>query len=570
MLIAGLVTASAVFSSATQVPLKVQDPRELLSASFDSFIDEIRRNGSIPGVAVGVVRLGEDNEPYVQLGAWGRRTEDGDGHDLTPDTLFGIASCSKAFLATSLGMLMDDFAHGRNKTALPETVKHFNYDTKIVDLMPAELGWALQSLPDGDDWATRKVTVRDVLGHLSGLPGNDYAYARGDTAEDIVRRMSSLRTAYELREKWSYNNQMYMLGAYLASHYAGMPYHEYATERIFVPLKMASTTFLPSVAQRSGKLTDAWTKAGRRIPYWFDDEMVSITAGPGGIISSPEDMVKWLAVWLNKGVDPVFNATIFPRSVYDAVTTAQKIISDRPEAPMVGYGMGWLRWNYGAIDLVAHGGGVPGFSLYTTFSPNNNIGVFIASNADEKGLYNVAILKNILDTVLGPQKIVADTQSVQKPADPQPPSLGLRDYVGTYTAPGYNDISICAVTSGSEYCSAVLIDFSPFEPPSAANSSLYSAFDSLWATHVRLSHVSGDVFNVTFTALFPHGYGRDTSAFETYETGTSEGWAKFFVADGRVEGFGLVLDDDAYAARVRRASVGATVRETADVWFERT
>ena len=118
--------------------------------------------------------------------------------------------------------------------------------------------------------------------------------------------------------------------------------------------------------------------------------------------------------------------------------------------------------------------------------------------------------------------------------------------------------------------SYALIDFAKLEPPSAANSTLYSSFNSVLATHVRLSHVSGDVFNITLTALFPHGYGRDTSAFETYETGDAQGRAEFVVQDGRVEGFGLVLDEDAYASRARRVGAGVSVREAADAWFMRT
>ena len=57
----------------------------LLSPQLLSYVDEIRQNGSIPGVSIGVVRLGEDNEPIVQLVSSGRKTEAGKGHDLTPD-----------------------------------------------------------------------------------------------------------------------------------------------------------------------------------------------------------------------------------------------------------------------------------------------------------------------------------------------------------------------------------------------------------------------------------------------------------------------------------------------------
>ena len=122
-------------------------------------------------------------------------------------TLFCLASCSKAFLATSVGLLIDDYANGKNVTPLPSGLKHFDWDTKLIDILPKELEWSLQDL-GGDDWATREMTIADALGHVGGLPRHDHSYLPGDTSEDVVRRMRFLRTSYELREKWSYNNQV--------------------------------------------------------------------------------------------------------------------------------------------------------------------------------------------------------------------------------------------------------------------------------------------------------------------------------------------------------------------------
>ena len=83
-------------------------------------------------------------------------------------TLFGIASCSKAFLSTSVGLLMDDYAHGRNVTPLPEGLKRFDWDTRVRDILPKELNWSLKPF-DGDDSATRNAKIKDVVGHGSGL-----------------------------------------------------------------------------------------------------------------------------------------------------------------------------------------------------------------------------------------------------------------------------------------------------------------------------------------------------------------------------------------------------------------
>lgn len=163
---------------------------------------------------------------------------------------------------------------------------------------------------------------------------------------------------------------MYIVGAHLIAAYANMSYPEFALSRIFEPLGMASTTFSPDVAQRSGKRTQTWTKFGRRISFWFTEEIAHLKAGPGGIISSANDLVrriahfactqtikiltengqtKWVTVLLNAGVEPVSNTTIIPRSVFDEMTTAHSVVygsSPAPDSSLIGYGMGWDRWSY--------------------------------------------------------------------------------------------------------------------------------------------------------------------------------------------------------------------------------
>ena len=141
------------------------------------------------------------------------------------------------------------------------------------------------------------------------------------------------------------------------SHYSGTPYTKFVKERLFKPLGMSTSTFSPTTAHASGLLTDTWAKFGRRIPFWFDDNVGEFRAGAGGVISSADDMVNWLAVLLNEGQDPATNKTIIPKSVFDTVTTARWIISGKPSYPngdsIFGYGMGWMRSSFGEVDVRA-------------------------------------------------------------------------------------------------------------------------------------------------------------------------------------------------------------------------
>ncbi|KAH9886942.1 beta-lactamase/transpeptidase-like protein [Cubamyces lactineus] len=544
----------------------------IVSEDFLAYVEELRQNASIPGTSLGIVRLAGDNEePATQFAAFGRKLEESDGDDLTSDTLFCLASCSKAFLSTSLGLLIDDFEHGRNVTPLPAGLSRFDWDTKIAAILPEE--WQLD-----DTWATLAATVRDVLGHVSGLPRHDGAYRPGDTTGDVVRRMRVLRTAYELREKYSYNNQMYMLGAHIIEKYSGLPYQNFVAQRVFSPLNMTTSTLWPSEAASSGLLTDTWTKDGRRIPFWFTDDISQVNAGPGGVVSSAEDMVKWLAVLLNGGVHPTSGKTIIPRSVYDTVTTARQIVHGRPTEPygsIVGYGMGWNRWTYKGKDMLMHTGGIPGFSTLALFSPSSNLGVVVLTNADEKHDHNFVIAKRAFDEVFKSARSDASAAS-SNPVDAGSKgatyassgtlSLDLEAYTGTYSAPGYGALTLCSAQSTSHYCDEVLQDFAALRPLPISEPYLYGAYKTMWSTHVRLNHSIGDAFHATFPALFPHGYGKNTSAFGTYETG-SDAWVEFAVVDGQVEGCSLVVDEEAVTARRRRQ--GGALRDIADAWFEK-
>ena len=86
---------------------------------------------------------------------------------------------------------------------------------------------------------------------------------------------------------------MFKTGAYLVSKYANKPYTEFASERLFKPMNMSTTTFWPTEARENGLLTQTWTKFGRLIPFWFEDEVVELMAGAGGVISSAADMVRY-------------------------------------------------------------------------------------------------------------------------------------------------------------------------------------------------------------------------------------------------------------------------------------
>ncbi|KAI0664036.1 beta-lactamase/transpeptidase-like protein [Cubamyces menziesii] len=523
--------------------------KKVITPAVSGFVESVLNRSTIPGISMGVVRLDQSRQPIVELAAWGRQTEESDGHDLSPDALFALASCSKAFLVTSIGLLMEDYAHGRNVTPLPSTVEVFDWDTKMNDLLPGE--WALE-----DQWASAKTNLRDAFGHITGLPRHELSYRPGDTAVDVVQRMRYLPPAYELREHWAYNNQ-----------YANVSYDTFVTSRIIKPLNMSSTTYSPSEA----------TRGVRRIPYWFSDEVNDLFAGPGGAISNVEDMSRWLAMLLNGGVDPQTKMTIVPASTFANMTTARGIENGAPagDVSIVGYGMGWYRMSYKGHDVVWHDGAIPGFSLLVAFLPGDNLGSAILANMDEKQSDTMSILCRVIDETLDlpqdvtPMNRMNEMNTDEMAVDSLP--LELNRYTGTYTNIAYGNITFCSPDSSSSYCERVLQDFMPIEAASGKPlppARLYAAFRRVWSTHVRLRHTSGNSFGLVLSAPFPSGYGHEKTPFEYYDSVQSVGRVEFVTGGQNVLGFALITDEAAAAAREMRTN--GTLKMIGDAWFTKS
>jgi CubicO group peptidase (beta-lactamase class C family) len=85
---------------------------------------------------------------------------------------------------------------------------------------------------------------------------------------------------------------MYMVGAYVVSTLSGMRFVDFVNHRIFQPLGMRYSTYSIDAAIRTGRFTSTWTSFGRLIPPWIEEEFVDLIAGPGGVISSVEELAR--------------------------------------------------------------------------------------------------------------------------------------------------------------------------------------------------------------------------------------------------------------------------------------
>ncbi|TDL17828.1 beta-lactamase/transpeptidase-like protein [Rickenella mellea] len=549
----------------------------VVNGDLSTYVQLLMGYYNVKGLALAVVR--PDGE--VEFGSWGNRTETGD--KVTPDTLFNIGSCSKAFMSASLGILMDDFASGRNTTPLPHELTEFGWQTELREILPAD--WKLE-----DTWASEKANIQDILTHLSGLPRHDLSYSRTDSAKDAVRRLRYLKPTFELRQQWQYNNQMYGAGSHIVSTYTGS-YAKFVKNRIFSALGMNSTTFFSSEAESTGRFSQSWSVDGRRIPYPLPDESIDLIAGAGGVITSASDITQWLKMLLRDGQHPSSNTTVVPKAGFDAVTTAHSFITGggvgTTSFSIQGYGMGWIRFSYQGHEIVYHNGGTPGISSSIAFLPNNNLGLAVFTNGGGKNQVADAVMYRIIGDVLKLQSNAnatsngsSSTPGLQRRQEKKvTTTLPLQQYAGTYSNPGYGSITFCDPRGNSSYCRAVLSNFSTVDSasqstsPADNSSSLFAATNRLWCTHIRLDaiepqlpapnpDVNGDTFGMRTPFLYPEGYGADKTPFaDTYGLGDNYiAVAQFVVQHGKVVGFGIFQD-------IRTTVIG--VRKYAEVWFDK-
>ena len=402
--------------------------------------DVVRRElerSRVPGAAVAVVSGGQ----VVLAEGFGVRNVD-DRRPVTPSTLFAIASCTKAMTATLIGGLVDE--------------ERLSWDAPARDVLPA--------LRLADPTAGEQITLRDMLSHRSGLPRHDLIWFGNPALSrpDLVSSLAHLAPSTSLRQLWQYNNLMYVAAGHLAEQVLGSPWEDALTARVLEPLGMSSTK--PSMAAarrvRSRSAGHVITDAGvATIPLDATD-----ACGPAGSVSSTlDDLVRWLQWNLSgTGADRRTGsrlptaATLAELHRPTAVLPAPMV--SWPEISSRGYGLGWKLDTYRGHRLVSHGGNLSGFSSMVSFLPDDDIGVVVLANLQVTPFRDIvpfAVFDELLelDPVPWGERLRATTSVLM-----DGPGLasdhrvaagtarpGLRppaEYVGTYSHPGYGELSV--------------------------------------------------------------------------------------------------------------------------------
>ncbi len=411
---------------------RAQEPAGAL-AGLDAYVEEAMKAWKVPGLALAVVK----DDRVVLLRGYGLRSADREER-VDADTVFPLASASKAFTAAAAAVLVDE----------------------------GKLAWddpAVKHLPDlqlFDPVVTREITVRDLLSHRSGLPRGDYIwYGALRTRAEVLERVRHLKPVTGFRNRFGYQNIMYLAAGEVVGRAAGKSWEDFVRERIFAPLGMSSTSPGWAGAASRGNAASPHLEGGRTARRDIDP------IGPAGSIhSTARDMVQWVRVQLGGG--RAGEAKLWSPAVAAEMHFPQAVVRLEPpwsetvrEANFLSYGLGWFLQDYRGKKVVQHGGNIDGFSTLVAMIPEERLGLVALTNLGQNRLAH-SLMYRVFDQFLGPtgrdwsEELLASARHARAQAAADrarrereraretAPSLALAAYAGTYRSDVYGEARV--------------------------------------------------------------------------------------------------------------------------------
>ena len=353
---------------------------QLAPASIDSLVNATLATFDVPGIAVGIIKDGK----LVFAKGYGVRSLESK-LPVDENTLFGIASNSKAFTSAALAMLEDE---GKLK-----------WDDKVTEYIPGFMMY--------DPWVTREFTIRDLLTHRSGLglgAGDLMFWPEGGnmTREEMIYNIRYLKPVSSFRSKYDYDNNMYMVAGQVIEKVSGMPWEEFIEQRIMKPLGFTSSKASYNRVPAGANMIAPHAPADGKVIQIPHDWNPTVNAA-GGIMSNITDLSKWLIMQMNDG-EYGDGKKLFSKKNHDEMWQMQTIIPVRApglyNTHFAGYGLGWFLSDVKGYKQVTHTGGLAGTVTQITLLPELKLGIIVLTNQQQGAAFST-ITNTIKDSYLG-------------------------------------------------------------------------------------------------------------------------------------------------------------------------
>ncbi|HSF18076.1 MAG TPA: serine hydrolase [Vicinamibacteria bacterium] len=416
-------------------------PLQALPPDLDRYIEDVRKEWGVVGLAVAVVKDGK----VVYARGFGER-ELSSGERVDENTLFAIGSNSKAFTAAAMGILVDE--------------KKVGWDDRVTE----HLSW----FELYDPYVTREITVRDLLSHRSGLGrrGDANWYATDFDRREVLRRIRFLPPNSSFRSEAGYQNTMFLAAGGVVESVSGESWDDFVSSRLFRPLGM--TRSRTSVRELEGMTNVAHPHEridAKVVPV--PHRNIDNVAPAGSILSSVSDMTRWMLLMLGEGeldghrvISQESAAELFkPNIIYPLPVESKELF---PSTHFSTYGLGWGLRDYRGRFIATHTGGIDGMLSQVLLAPEEELGIVVLTNTSPTGsLAHASVTYHILDGFLAAGEETdwrarfrelgarqdelreeRESKRVESRVSGTTPSLGLDRYAGTYEDEMYGEILV--------------------------------------------------------------------------------------------------------------------------------
>jgi CubicO group peptidase (beta-lactamase class C family) len=405
---------------------------------LDSELSKVLETWNAAGFAVAVV----EKDKIIYTKGFGYRDYE-NKIPVTTNTLFAIGSSSKAFTSGLLGILREEGKLSFDDSPIKHIPELRFYNNEMNNL----------------------ITIKDIMTHRTGLPRHDLSwyFFTTQSRDSLMQRIQYQEPFAKVREKWYYNNFMFLTQGVIAERITGKSWEENMQEKFFGPLGMNTSNTVIDGMKKGKDVSFGYQVKNDSIIKRMDYYDIAAMGPAGSINSSVNEMSNWLISWINGG--KFKGSQILPEAYVKEAMSPQMIMANSipdkefPDMHISTYGYGWMISSYKGHYRVEHGGNIDGFSANAAFFPTDSIGIVVLAN--QNGSLVPDLVRNMIsDRMLNVEKTdwnkilkekvdEAKKQAAagqEKPASIQKKGTKtshiLAEFTGDYTHPGYGTIDI--------------------------------------------------------------------------------------------------------------------------------